>query len=155
MSYMVLSPTPLLSLYQKKVFIYSSTVARTEQKQMYEFISRGHLERHLNRMRNIYKAKRDYILSKLSPYSEAVEISGETSGLHMLLTFKDGRSAKDILSAAKARKIILYDLSAYYLKPQHMTLKNTVILGYGALTEAQLKVQMPLLLEALFPDTKL
>ena len=73
----------------------------------------------------------------------------------MLLTFKDGRSAKDILSAAKARKIILYDLSAYYLKPQHMTLKNTVILGYGALTEAQLKVQMPLLLEALFPDTKL
>ena len=153
-SYMVL-PTPLLSLYQKRLSFYSSTVARTEQKQMYEFISRGHFERHLNRMRNIYKAKRDYILSKLSPYSEAVEISGETSGLHMLLTFKDGRSAKDILSAAKARKIILYDLSAYYLKPQHMTLKNTVILGYGALTEAQLKVQMPLLLEALFPDTKL
>ena len=153
-SYMVL-PAPLLSLYQKRLSFYSSTVARTEQKQMYEFISRGHFERHLNRMRNIYKAKRDYILSKLSPYSEAVEISGETSGLHMLLTFKDGRSAKDILSAAKARKIILYDLSAYYLKPQHMTLKNTVILGYGALTEAQLKVQMPLLLEALFTDTKL
>ena len=152
-SYMVL-PTPLLSLYQKRLSFYSSTVARTEQKQMCEFISRGHFERHLNRMRNIYKAKRDYILSELSPYSETVEISGETSGLHMLLTFKDGRSAKDILSAAKARKIILYDLSAYYLKPQHMTLKNTVILGYGALTEAQLKVQMPLLLEALFPDTK-
>ena len=92
-SYMVL-PTPLLSLYQKRLSFYSSTVARTEQKQMYEFISRGHFERHLNRMRNIYKAKRDYILSKLSPYSEAVEISGETSGLHMLLTFKDGRSAK-------------------------------------------------------------
>lgn len=151
-SYMVLPP-PLLALYQKRLSFYSSTVARTEQRQMCEFICRGHFERHLNRMRNIYKTKRDYILSELAPYSASIDISGETSGLHMLLTFKDGRSAEDILSAAKARKIILYDLSAYYLNPQHMTLKNTVILGYGALSQAQLKIQLPLLVEALFPKT--
>lgn len=149
MSYMVL-PNTLLALYKKNLSFYSSTVARTEQKQMTEFITRGHFERHLNRMRNIYKSKRDYILQMLAPYSDLVDISGEMSGLHMLLTFKDGRNAKDILEAAKARHIILFDLSAYYIRPEHMTMKNTVILGYGALSDARLKVQMPLLIQALF-----
>lgn len=149
MSYMVLPPA-LLALYKKKLSFYSSTVARTEQKQMTEFIVRGHFERHLNRMRNIYKAKRDYILQLLAPYSDDIEISGETSGLHMLLTFKDGRSAKDILNIARTHHIILFDLSDYYINPAHMTMQNTVILGYGALSGAQLEIQMPLLINALF-----
>lgn len=151
MSYMVL-PKPLISLYKKKLSFYSSTVARTEQKQMCEFIRRGHFERHLNRMRNIYKSKRDYILQQLTPYSDCVDISGETSGLHMLLTFKDGRDAKQILKTARGHNIILFDLSDYYINPANMTMKNTVILGYGALTDTQLKVQMPLLIQALFGD---
>lgn len=149
MSYMVL-PKPLLDIYKKKLSFYSSTVARTEQKQMCEFIRRGHFERHLNRMRNIYKSKRDYILQQLAPYSDRIDISGETSGLHMLLTFKDGRNAKQILKTARQHNLILFDLSDYYVDPANMTMKNTVILGYGALTDSQLKIQMPMLIQALF-----
>ena len=68
----------------------------------------------------------------------------------MLLTFKDGRNAKQILKTARQHNLILFDLSDYYVDPANMTMKNTVILGYGALTDSQLKIQMPMLIQALF-----
>lgn len=148
-SYLVL-PQKLLEIYRRDFSFYSNTVARTEQKQMTEFMTRGYFERHLNRMRNIYKSKRDYIVQMLAPYADTAVISGETSGLHMLLSFNDGRTAKEILKTAGENGLILFDLSDYYIDQKHMTMTNTVILGYGALTQKQLKFQVPLLIDALF-----
>ncbi len=148
-SYLVLPPG-LLEKYRQRLSYLANTVARTEQKQMTEFIVRGYFERHLNRMRNIYKSKRDYILQQLAPYAGHIAVSGENSGLHMLLTFRDGRNAQDILLTAQKANIRLFDLSSYYIRPEHCTLPHTVILGYGALSESRLKTQLPLLCSALF-----
>lgn len=150
-SYLVL-PQKLLDVYRRDFSFYSNTVARTEQKQMTEFMTRGYFERHLNRMRNIYKSKRDYIVQMLSPYAKQAAVFGETSGLHMLLSFNDGRTAKEILKTARRNGLILFDLSDYYIDKRHMTMTNTVILGYGALTQKQLKLQVPLLIDALFKN---
>ena len=148
-SYLVL-PKPLLEIYKTNMSFYASTVARTEQRQLTNFITQGCFERHLNRMRNIYKAKRDYLLQAFAPYQHRVKISGENSGLHLLLTFIDGRTANDITAAAKNAGIHLMDVSSYYIAPEHMNMKNTVILGYGALSMEQLKTQTECLLRILF-----
>ena len=148
-SYLVL-PKPLLDIYKTNMSFYASTVARTEQRQLTNFITQGCFERHLNRMRNIYKAKRDYLLQAFAPYQHRVQISGENSGLHLLLTFIDGRTANDITAAAKNAGIHLMDVSSYYIAPEHMHMKNTIILGYGALSMEQLKTQTEYLLRILF-----
>ena len=56
--YMVL-PEALLSVYLAKGRFYSSTVSRVDQRILAKFISGGYFERHLNRMREIYKGKHD------------------------------------------------------------------------------------------------
>lgn len=57
-SYLVLPPG-LLQRYREKAGFYASTVSRIDQNILYQFLEQGHFERHLNRMRAIYKAKHD------------------------------------------------------------------------------------------------
>lgn len=149
-AYLVL-PDHLLKQYKKQFSFYACTVPRTEQKLLTNFIENGHFQRHLNRMRNLYKAKRDYILQAFLPYESKVTITGEASGLHLLLTFKDGRHSHDILKLTADASIGLYNLDAYYIKKHHMNIPDTVMLGYGTLSLEQLKEQIPLLLKVLFP----
>lgn len=56
MAYVVLPPK-LVSLYEKKVGFYSCTVPVFEQLVLAKFISQGHFERHINRVRR-YRRRR-------------------------------------------------------------------------------------------------
>ena len=148
--YLVL-PAPLLAKYKEHYAFYSNTVPRTEQRQLTDFINRGYFERHLNRMRNIYKAKRDYILKVLEPYTGRIVISGENSGLHLLIRFLDGRSEETLLEQAKAHSIHVFGLSEYMISeipPE--TSGATIILGYAALTMEQLEAGMERFIRCFF-----
>lgn len=149
-SYLVLPPA-LLKIYRQEYSFYSNTVPRTEQKQMTEFIRQGHFQRHLNRMRNIYKSKRDYILKVLEPYSPQIQISGENSGLHLLIRFKDGRSEEELLAQAEKNRLHLFGISQYMTQmpvPKHLT--STIILGYASLTFRQLQQGMERFIQCYF-----
>ena len=50
-------PQKLLCIYKERLAFYASTVSRIDQNVLYQFLAQGHFERHLNRMRAIYKAK--------------------------------------------------------------------------------------------------
>ncbi len=150
MGYLVLPPK-LLEIYRENYSFYSNTVPRTEQKQITEFMRRGYFERHLNRMRMIYKGKRDYILKALEPYMNRIRIYGENSGLHLLIRFLDGRSEAELVQRAKAFNIHIFGLSQYTITPdlpENMT--STIILGYGSLTQKALEDGMDRLIQCLF-----
>lgn len=150
--YLVL-PLPLLNVYRKNYAFYSNTVPRTEQRQMTEFINRGYFERHLNRMRNIYKAKRDYILKALEPYGKQIRISGENSGLHLIIRFLDGRSEDELLAQARASKIHVFGLSEYMITPAQKPWSDaTIILGYASLTMEQLAQGMGRFIDCFFKN---
>ncbi len=150
-SYLVLPPR-LLQIYKERCSFYSNTVPRTEQKQMTEFIRQGHFERHLNRMRIIYKAKRDYILKTLEPYHKAMKIYGENSGLHLLVQFLDGRKEDELLDLAKTHKLHLFGLSEYFTEPKpQKNQSSTIILGYASLTSKELRLGMERFIDCYFP----
>lgn len=144
-SYMVLPPK-LFDKYLKNYSFYSCTVPRTEQKQLTDFIAKGFFERHLNRMRNIYKNKRDYILHELAPFDGIIKISGENSGLHVIIHFNDGRSEDEILQTAAENGLRLYGISAYVLDRGNCP-GSTILLGYANLTMKQLEKQMNVFIE--------
>ena len=149
-SYLVLPPK-LLTVYKKSYGFYSNTVPRTEQKLLTEFIRQGHFERHLNRMRIIYKAKRDYILKALEPYSRSIQIYGENSGLHLLIRFLDGSSEASLLARAGSCKLHIFGLSEYLVdsKPP-VTMDSTIILGYASLTAKELALGMDRFIQCFF-----
>ena len=150
--YMVLPPK-LLARYRKDLSFYSNSVSRSEQKFLSLFIRNGQFERHLNRMRNVYKDKRDAILKAFQPYRPLFSVSGEDSGLHMLLHFHDGRSAASLIDQAASHGIRLYRVSDAHADPSSTSpFDEHIILGYAALPIDRLEEGIIRLLDIWFPS---
>lgn len=132
-SYMVL-PKELLRIYKEKCFFYSCTVSRIDQSILNEFIRDGYFERHLNKMRKIYKSKHDLLLRELQPLTARFRISGENGGLHILLHAKGKVTEKELILRAAQKGVKVYGISEYCVEPLPER-EATVLVGFGAMTE--------------------
>lgn len=142
LSYMVL-PHSLLAQYDSYNF-YSSTVSRIDQSIMENFIREGYFERHLNRMRAVYRNKHDVLLGELKGMKEFA-ISGEHAGLHILLKDQCGRTEEELIRLAREQDVRVYGLSDYDIEDrQH----QTVVLGYANMTEKEIREGVQRLREA-------
>lgn len=146
-SYMVLPPA-LLTEYQKKAGFFLSTVSRIDQNILYQFLVDGYYERHLNRMRAIYKSKHDVLMNALKCLEPEFSLKGEYAGLHVLLTDKRGRTEDWLLERAGKAGVRVYGVSAYVITPQSDICPSTVVLGYANLEEAQITKGIALLKKA-------
>lgn len=134
-SFMVL-PDALLEKYLRDCSFYSCTVSRIDQSILNEFIRDGYFERHLNKMRKIYKAKHDLLLGELQSFRKDFDISGENAGLHLLLTSRSGEPESALLEKAAAEGVRLYGLSDSMTK--NASASATVLMGFGGVAEAQI-----------------
>lgn len=101
-SYMVLPPA-LLKRYEKECAFFSSTVSRIDQTILNEFIRSGAFERHLNKMRKVYKEKHDILLEELRPFLKKYRLSGEYAGLHVLLSSKGAADEEALIRKAEEK----------------------------------------------------
>lgn len=146
--YLVLPPR-LLEKYKKEAMFYSSTVSRVDQKILAEFIGGGYFERHLNRMREIYKGKHDVLLSELKPLESRFSIAGEYAGLHVLLTCREKEKESRLINAAEQMGVRVYGLSGFYIKKEEPQETGTIILGYARLDEETIREGAGLLIRAM------
>lgn len=133
-SYMVL-PHSLMERFGSFNY-YSSTVSRIDQAVMADFIRGGYFERHLNRMRAIYKGKHDVLLGALKDIGNFA-VSGENAGLHILLTAQD-RAEEELIELAGRQGVRVYGLSDYDITGSGSGHK-TVVLGYANMTEEEIR----------------
>ena len=143
-SYMVL-PKSLLYRYQKELDFYHSTVSRIDQHILADFIRKGMFEKHLNRMRKLYRQKLEKVLELLKNYSDKISIIGGNSGLQLLLVVKNGMNEEELVSRAAAVGIRVYPLSAYMLvKKKEM--HPTIVLGFAGIHEKKIQAGIESLL---------
>lgn len=134
-SFMVL-PRPLLERYRAECSFYSCTVSRIDQRILNEFIRDGYFERHLNKMRKIYRAKQELLLRCLEPFQREYVISGENTGLHLILTAKGDVTEAELLEKAGREGVKIYGLSESMVEESNR--KATVLIGFGGLTREQI-----------------
>lgn len=152
--YMVL-PELLLKIYTKHLYYYSSTVSRVDQNIMTHFITGGYFERHLNKMRKIYKNKHDLLIQNLKIFGNKIEIEGENAGLHLVLHLKTNKSEKEIIEIAGKNNIKLYGLSEHYIRISESKLDKsqsnlpTLLLGYANIPEDEIQPGITALYEVL------
>lgn len=146
-SFMVLPPV-LLEKYHRECGFYSCTVSRIDQRILEEFIRDGYFERHLNKMRKIYRAKHDLLMDSLKTMRKSFDISGENAGLHLLLTSKTEREEKWLREAAAAVGVKVYGLSDSVVDGEDIPHNGTVLLGFGGLDEAAIRQGVELLKQA-------
>lgn len=137
LSYMVL-PNPLLRIYQERHRFVNSTVSKVDQMIVQRFLEDGYYERHLNKMRALYKNRHDTLIDALRPLSGICRVFGEHAGVHLLLAFENGKTEEELILRAKERGIKVYGLSDYRILKDPAA-RPTVLLGYANLTEEQIK----------------
>ena len=137
-SYMVL-PGGLMSLYQERGRKISSTVSRVDQMIIAGFLNAGYYERHLNRMRAVYKGRHDALLEEMKAFRRIGYVRGENAGVHILFTFTNGLKEAEAVRSAAAEGVAVCGLSRYYIGGEQPAESSTVILGYANLSEEEIR----------------
>lgn len=119
MAYMVLPPH-LAEKFHNELSFYSCTVSNLDQYVMAKFLNLGYYETHINRMRNLYRAKRDALLNAIakSPLSKKTTILEENAGLHFILQMQTNLSDEEFCKRARLRGVNISALSEYYFEAQ-------------------------------------
>lgn len=146
-SYMVL-PEELLQSYKERLNFYICPVSSFQQKTLYQFINQGHFTRHLNKMRNVYKKKREILVSEIKKHLPYAEISGDKVGLHLLIKVKKGISEEVLIALAKKKGIRIYGISQFYLDEPAKTKEPKLLLGFATLTDEEIPEAVGLLRDA-------
>lgn len=136
-SYMVL-PQPLLEIYHERSGFLHSTVSRTDQQILQRFIEGGYYERHLNKMRALYKSRHDTLLTALRQMETKFHIMGEHAGVHLLLQFSERYTEQGLIAQAASVGVKVYGLSEYSVETNEKQ-KPTILLGYANLSEEEIR----------------
>lgn len=165
-SYMVL-PWELLGRFQEKLGFYSCTVSNFEQYTLARFISGGYFEKHINRMRNYYRGKRDELLRYLqeSPLEEKISVQGADAGLHFLMKVDTALTDGELAARARKEGVRLSCLSGYChsiwpeTQPEGQgsfpTDSHQVIVNYSGLDSRQMEMLPGALYRAWFGGVNL
>lgn len=150
MGYMVM-PRELMKQYQEKLFYYASTVSRIDQAIMCEFINGGFFERHVNKMRTLYKSKHDLLLKTLKIFGNQITVSGEYAGLHLVVEFKVDLNEEQLIQKAKEGGIHLYGLNRHFIRNE-ITKFPTILIGFANVSEKTIEDGIQTLFDILKKD---
>lgn len=143
-AYIVL-PQNLMNKYNNQKYKEGNTVPVHIQHMVAQFMISGKFERHLNKMRKIYRDKLDYILKRLKPYNTQIKIEGALTGMHFTITVNNGLSMKQCLKNAKKNNL--------KLKPYHYENYSKAypkfILGFGGIKKEELEDHVNALIHSL------
>lgn len=148
-SYMVL-PMPLVKEYMRKLSFIICPVPIIDQKVLFRFIQEGYFERHLNKMRNIYKRKREILVRGIKELNCGMEVLGADTGLHLLLKVNNGMTEEQLESSALLQGIKVYGVSKYYLEKNHFEKLPRILIGFAAMKESEIGKALALLHKAWF-----
>lgn len=147
LGFLVLPPA-LLAEYRRRLDFYACTVPALEQHVLALFLSEGHYERHLSRMRKEYRLRRDAVLEafRSSTFAHRITLSEQGAGLHFLLHLETNRSDDQLRRRGETLGVQLGFLSEYAAVP-NPAYAHTLVVNYGGLEPAALPEAMALLAE--------
>lgn len=130
-------PDALVGLVSRAKWLADRQAPLLEQAVLADFLSEGHLGRHVRKMRTLYAARRACLTQALARYfGDRVRFVGDQSGLHLLITLESGYSDCVVLARAEAEGVGLASAASYYAGPAP---GGQFLLGYAHLTEAAIE----------------
>ncbi|PLS15932.1 PLP-dependent aminotransferase family protein [Bacillus sp. M6-12] len=100
--YLVLPDELLPHYHQLRIeTMFEQSSSRLHQRVLQVFIEQGHLEKHIRKMRNIYRRKHDRIIESIKQhFGQKARIIGKDAGFHLLLAINTNASEKLLLELA-------------------------------------------------------
>ena len=139
-SYMVL-PGALMQQFRQTLGFYGCTVPSFEQYTLARFLDRGFFEKHINRMRKFYKARRNRVLAAITacPLADRLSILEENAGLHFLVRVDTDQSDAALVERCGRAGLRLRSLGSYYQGSVPAWAERCLVVNYAGLTDEQLE----------------
>jgi GntR family transcriptional regulator/MocR family aminotransferase len=130
----VIAPPSLVPRLRRAKWLADRQTPVPEQAALADFISEGHLERHIRRMRRMYGGRRDALVESLERhFGDRVQVRGDAAGMHVLVRFQD---SERITANAAAGKVQLVSSAACYLTEPP---PGEFILGFSSIGERSIR----------------
>ncbi|SFC37683.1 GntR family transcriptional regulator / MocR family aminotransferase [Bacillus sp. 491mf] len=127
MGYLVL-PSHLIEKCRRLKWFSDLHTPSLDQLVLAKFIAEGYLERHIMKMKKIYKNRRDFLIHQLkSAFSNKINIFGYSTGLHLIVEFNQFQFTKELLAEVQQLGVKVYPVEDHAIeKEKH---HNRIILG--------------------------
>jgi len=133
----LIAPKELVPAFAAAKWLCDRHTPTLEQQVLTEFISGGMYERYLRRLRRKNAARRLALLESINEFlGNAVEVTGDGAGAHVVLWPKHRVSEESLIAGAASRQVGVYGVSGYFLKHPRRT---GIMLGYSRLKEAEIR----------------
>lgn len=129
MGYLIL-PSHLIEKCRRLKWFSDLYTPSLDQLTLTRFIDEGYLERHITKMKKIYKKRRNFLIHCLkTTFSNKVNIFGYITGLHLIVEWKDSHFLKELLEEIEKFGVKIYPVENHTIeKGKH---PNRIILGFG------------------------
>ncbi|MEU6990722.1 PLP-dependent aminotransferase family protein [Streptomyces sp. NPDC046465] len=121
-----------------------------DQLTLADFIASGQYDRHIRRMRQRYRSRRDRIVTALAEHAPHIAATGIAAGLHAVLRLPPGTEASAV-KAASWQGIALDGLAAFRHPRATMPAGDGLVVGYSTPAEHAYGAAVEALLRALPP----
>lgn len=115
-----------------------------------EFISSGAYDRHVRRMRQRYRGRRDRLVAALAEHAPRVGVTGVAAGLHAVLRLPPG-TERSAVEAAARQGVALDGLAAFRHPETDMDAGDGLVVGYATPPEHAYTAALEALCRALPP----
>jgi GntR family transcriptional regulator/MocR family aminotransferase len=130
-------PPPLVEPFLRAKTLWDGGTAMLEQAALAQFISSGEYERHIRRMRRLYRSRRDALVAALEErFDSVVTIGARHGGLSVLVTLDLPQLDEDLAVRAAEHGIALRPASRYWSRPPRLP---TFLLGFAGMPEEAIR----------------
>ncbi|NNN37070.1 PLP-dependent aminotransferase family protein [Streptomyces sp. S3(2020)] len=130
-------------------------VSVLDQLSLADFLSSGSYDRHVRRMRQRYRSRRDRLVAALAEHAPHIEVTGVAAGLHAVLRLPPGTERSAVKAATWAG--IALDGLAEFRHPEasrtRMPGHDGLVVGYATPSEHAYGAALDALCRALPPET--
>lgn len=110
--------------------------ATLEQLVLTDFITEGHFQRHIRRMRTLYAERREALLHAIADLP--FEVDAPETGMHLVAWLPSGWDARAIIQAAERQGVRMLPVSMFAMEPRPDE-REGLILGYAAVDEETIR----------------
>ena len=124
-------PDSLVDLFVQAKTFASGHSPSVEQAVLAEFMSSGHFDRHVRRMRHLYADRQEVFLrASHRELTGRVEVRPSEAGMHLIAWLGPGVDDRAVSRRARERGIVITPLSSLAITPQK---RGALVLGYTAI----------------------
>jgi GntR family transcriptional regulator/MocR family aminotransferase len=130
-------PSSLLDLVQEEQRLQDYGVSRIEQHTLALFIASGDYDRHLRRMRLLYRKRRETLVAALAEFAPQALVTGISAGLHASVTLPARYDEAKLAARAAQKGIAIGFISRH--RVGDTTSPTTILIGYAKLSETSIR----------------